>query len=138
MKLSIHRLHHITINAPSGEEAKIRSFYGGILGLKEVELPSSLTSVFEIVWFEMLDYLLHVEFTHHFIHPETCIEKDVMLPGRHFAVEIIGIHEFRKYLEANNVVILEAVVIPDRDRFYMVDSFGIILELIEFHKDQEK
>jgi len=136
MSLSIRRLNHITINAPSGEEQKVRDFYGKILGLKEVELPRSLTAVYEIVWFELLDYLLHVEFTHHFVKPQTCIENGVLLPGRHFAIEIKGIKGVRRDLESNNIEILEAVEIPDRDRFYCVDPFGNVLELIEFHKDQ--
>ncbi len=136
MALSIRRLNHITVNAPSGEEAKVRHFYGTVLGLKEVDLPPSLTAIYEIVWFELLDYLLHIEFTHHYVRPLSPTENGVFMPGRHFAIEVRKIHDVRKDLEANGIPIHEAVELPDRDRFYCEDPFGNILEIIEFHRDQ--
>jgi len=136
MAISIRRLNHVNIGAPSGEEAKARHFYGTILGLKEVPLPSSLTDVYELVWFELLDFLLHIAFSHHFVRPVSSTENGVFMPGRHIAIEVKDIKDFRETMKANAVVIHEAVTMPDRDRFYIEDPFGNIIEIIEFHKDQ--
>jgi hypothetical protein len=37
----------------------------------------------------------------------------------------------RAWLESRGAEIREAVVIPDRDRFYVLDPFGNYFELIE-------
>jgi len=136
MSLQIRRLNHVTINAPTGEEVKVRHFFGELLGLKEVELPAVLTSLYEIVWYELGEHLLHIEFTHHYQHPDSPPENGVFMPGRHFALEVVDIASLRKDLTAKGVIIHEAVTIADRDRFYIEDPFGNIIELIEFHKDQ--
>lgn len=36
------RLHHVQVSMPQGEEARARLFYGGALGMTEVEKPASL------------------------------------------------------------------------------------------------
>jgi catechol 2,3-dioxygenase-like lactoylglutathione lyase family enzyme len=136
MAISIRRLNHITVGAPSGQQAKARAFYGTLLGLKEVALPASLTAVYEIVWFELLDFLLHVEFTHNYVQPKVWTENGVVMLGRHTAIEVKNIKEVRKAMEDAGVVIHEAVVLADRDRYYSEDPFGNVLEIIEFHKDQ--
>jgi len=137
MAISLRRLNHITVSAPHGEQAKVRAFYGTLLGLKEVELPASLTAVYEIVWFELLDFLLHVEFAHNFVRPQPVwTENGVVMLGRHTALEVKNIKEVRKTLEDAKAVIHEAVVLADRDRFYTEDPFGNVWEIIEFHKDQ--
>lgn len=137
MSLQIRRLNHVTLNAPAGEEAKVRHFFGEILGLKEVELPPALTELYEIVWFELGEHLLHIEFTHHYQVPVSVEEKPgIFMPGRHFAIEVKDIAGVRKNLTDHGITIDEAVTIDDRDRFYIPDPFGNIIELIEFHKDQ--
>jgi len=136
MAIPIRRLNHITVSAPSGEEAKAREFYGNVIGLKEIDLPPALTKVYEIVWFDLLDFILHIEFTHHYIQPKTWTENGVLMLGRHTAIEVKGIKEVRKTIADSGAVIHEAVVLADRDRFYCEDPFGNVLEIIEFHKDQ--
>ena len=78
MAISLRRLNHITVSAPSGEEAKAREFYGTLLGWKEVDLPANLTAVYGIIWFELFDFLLHIEFTKNFNRSHTWIENGVL------------------------------------------------------------
>jgi catechol 2,3-dioxygenase-like lactoylglutathione lyase family enzyme len=136
MAITFRRLNHCAIGAPSGGQDKVRQFYGKVLGLKEVALPPTLTAVYEIVWFELLDFLLHIEFSHNFVQPKTWMENGVIMLGRHVALEVKDIKAVRKTIVDSGAVIHEAVALPDRDRFYCEDPFGNVIELIEFHKDQ--
>jgi hypothetical protein len=47
------------------------------------------------------------------------------------AVDVRNIRAVRDYLEKQGAEIREAVVIPDRDRFYVLDPFGNYFEFIE-------
>jgi catechol 2,3-dioxygenase-like lactoylglutathione lyase family enzyme len=51
--------------------------------------------------------------------------------NRHVAVEVTNIRAVRDYLRKQGAEIREAVVIPDRERFYVLDPFGNYFELIE-------
>jgi catechol 2,3-dioxygenase-like lactoylglutathione lyase family enzyme len=136
MGIEFRRLNHITVNAPSGEQEKVHWFYGTVLGLKEVPRPGNLDEIYEIMWFQLLDFLLHIEFAKEFVRPSIAYEKGAILPGRHIALEVKNIKNVRQKLNEASITIHEAVTIADRDRFYAVDPFGNFLELIEFHSNQ--
>ncbi len=50
MKPEYRRLNHVTINVPAGEHDKVRAFYGGTLGLKEIPSPSALAGTYDLLW----------------------------------------------------------------------------------------
>lgn len=131
--VTISRLNHITINAPSGEQEKIRWFYHKVMGLKEITPPAKLTEIYEIIWFQLLDFLLHIEFTKNFVKPIRD-ESGPIMPGAHFAIEVENIKTFREELQEKGVAIKEAVTLADRDRFYLVDPFDNYIEIIQFYK----
>jgi catechol 2,3-dioxygenase-like lactoylglutathione lyase family enzyme len=122
MKLKAKRLNHITLSVPAGEHDKAREFYGGLLGLEEVPRPEALNEVYDLIWFKFLDILLHLDFTPPWTKPAE---------NRHVAVEVEDLPAFRRYLEARHATIREAVAMPDRDRFYLLDPFGNYFELLE-------
>jgi catechol 2,3-dioxygenase-like lactoylglutathione lyase family enzyme len=128
MKLNAKRLNHITIAVPAGEHDKVREFYGEILGLEEISRPESLNAVYDLMWFKFLDILLHLDFTPPWIKPAE---------NRHIALEVENLPAVRRYLESKQAVIREAVPIPDRDRFYLLDPFGNYFELLEM-KSRER
>jgi len=133
MKIEFRRLNHITVNAPTGTQEKARFFYGAILGLKEVPRPGNLDEIYEIMWFQWLDFILHIEFVEEFSRPPVTYQNGAILPGRHIALEIKDLKQVRQSLEKARLTIHEAVTLADRDRFYVVDPFGNFLEFIEFH-----
>jgi catechol 2,3-dioxygenase-like lactoylglutathione lyase family enzyme len=94
----------------------------GVLGLKEVERPAALNKVYDLIWYEWMDVLLHIDFTPPWTKPAE---------NRHVALEVADIHSVRAYLEREGAEILEAVPMPDRERFYLLDPFGNYIELIE-------
>ncbi len=62
MKIEYRRINHVTLAVPAGEHEKVRAFYGSVLGLKEVERPDALNKVYDLIWYEWLDILLHIDF----------------------------------------------------------------------------
>ena len=122
-KISIRRLNHVTVPVPAGEETRVRAFYEGILGLKELPQNESLKSHYTLIWFELLDIQLHLDFSPPWKTPAE---------NRHVALEIQNLPKARQYLEAKGATICEAVAMPDRDRFYLLDPFGNYFEFIEF------
>jgi catechol 2,3-dioxygenase-like lactoylglutathione lyase family enzyme len=125
MKLKAKRINHVTIAVPAGEHEKVRAFYGGVLGLKEVPRPEALNAVYDLMWFEFLDILFHLDFTPPWVKPAE---------NRHVAIEVEGLAELRRYLEGQGATIREAVPMPDRERFYLLDPFGNYFELIEMKR----
>jgi catechol 2,3-dioxygenase-like lactoylglutathione lyase family enzyme len=122
MKINAKRINHVTISVPAGEHAKVRHFYGEILGLEEIPRPDSLNAVYDLMWFKFLDILFHLDFTPPWTTPAE---------NRHVAIEIQDLPSVRFYLEMQGATIREAVVMPDRDRFYLLDPFGNYFELLE-------
>ena len=133
MPIEITRLNHITYNAPSGEEAKVKKFYGEMLGLQEIPIPKALEGIYEITWYKMMDYIFHIEYIKNYSKPKRDT-NGAILPGYHMALEVKNIKAFKQDLIKKGAEIKEAVVIPDRERFYVVDPFDNYIEIIEFHK----
>jgi len=52
-------LHHVQVGCPRGSEHAVRAFYGGLLGLEEVDKPPVLAARGG-VWFRGDAYELHV------------------------------------------------------------------------------
>src|SRR5271166_1031657 len=122
MKIEYRRINHVTLAVPAGEHEKVRAFYGSVLGLKEVERPDALKKVYDLIWYEFLDILLHIDFTPPWTKPAE---------NRHVAGEVKYLQAVRAYLEEKGVEIREAVLIPGRERFYVLDPFGNYFEFIE-------
>jgi catechol 2,3-dioxygenase-like lactoylglutathione lyase family enzyme len=122
MNIEYCRINHVTVAAPAGEHEKVRAFYGGVLGLKEVERPGALNEVYDLIWYEWMDILLHIDFTPPWAKPAE---------NRHIAVEVKDLPAVRAYLEQQGAEIREAVAMPDRERFYLLDPFGNYFEIIE-------
>ncbi len=122
MKFKAKRLNHITVAVPAGEHDKVREFYGEILGLEEIPRPAALNQAYDLIWFKFLDIVLHLDFTPPWVKPAE---------NRHIAFEVVDLPAVRRYLESKRVTIREAVAMPDRDRFYLLDPFGNYFELLE-------
>ena len=121
-KIVFKRINHVTVAVPAGEEAKVRAFYGGVLGLEEVPQDKSLQGHYMLIWYKLLDILLHLDFSPPWVTPAE---------NHHVALEVKNLKEVRTYLESKNAEIRHAVPMPDRDRFYLIDPFGTYFEFIE-------
>ena len=94
MTIEYRRINHVTLAVPAGEHERVRTFYGGVLGLREVKRPEALGVVYDIIWYELLDMLLHIDFTPPWTKPTE---------NRHVAVEVKDLHAVRAYLEEKGV-----------------------------------
>jgi catechol 2,3-dioxygenase-like lactoylglutathione lyase family enzyme len=122
MKIKARKLNHITVAVPAGEHERVRAFYAGVLGLEEIPRPEALNKVYDLMWFKFLDIVLHLDFTPPWVTPAE---------NRHIAIEVEDLSTLRRYLESKSATIREAVPMPDRERFYLLDPFGNYFELLE-------
>jgi catechol 2,3-dioxygenase-like lactoylglutathione lyase family enzyme len=115
-------LDHVQVAAPRtpGVEDEARAFYGGLLGLKELEKPGSL-KLKGGLWFSLGRGELHIGL------------EDDFRPARkaHPALAVDGLDELRALLEAAGCTTSEAEDIPGVRRCYVYDPFGNRLELVE-------
>lgn len=115
-------LDHVQVAAPRGQEAEeqARAFYGGLLGLAEIEKPEVLKQNGG-VWFSTGSGELHVGLEEHFVAARKA----------HPALIVRGLDGMRSRLEAANASLAEAETIPGIRRFYVYDPFGNRIELLE-------
>ncbi|HKP54701.1 MAG TPA: VOC family protein [Chloroflexia bacterium] len=115
-------LDHVQVAAPRTPDAEeqTRTFYGGLLGLQEIEKPEILKKNGG-VWFSLGAGELHVGI------------EDQFSPARkaHPAFLVNDLTSLRTMLETAGVPTSEAEPIPGVSRFYAHDPFGNRLELME-------
>jgi catechol 2,3-dioxygenase-like lactoylglutathione lyase family enzyme len=115
-------LDHAQVAAPRTPDAEeqARAFYGGLLGLREIEKPEVLKPRGG-VWFSLGAGQLHVGL------------EDDFTPARkaHPAFAVSDLPAMRAALQAHSVPISEAEAVPGVSRFYVHDPFGNRIELLE-------
>ena len=114
------RLSHITVTLPKGTEEVARSFYFGLLGLKEIPKPKMFHSRGGL-WFDAdgIDVHLSVE--------DSRLGPDV---NRHFGLECADVDGLRARLEAAGIPTEIGRPAPWR-RFFVRDPFGNRIEIHE-------
>ena len=115
-------MDHVQVAAPrsAGVEEEARAFYGGLLGLQEIEKPDTLKPKGG-VWFSLGRGELHVGL------------EDDFKPARkaHPALLVDDLDGLRGRIEAAGCETSEAEEIPGVRRFYVHDPFGNRIELTE-------
>ncbi|HYY58368.1 MAG TPA: VOC family protein [Pyrinomonadaceae bacterium] len=124
MKISVKRLGHLQLSIPPGGEDRARQFYGGILGLEEIEKPDALKPGGGM-WYLIADIQLHIG-----------IEDGQGRSKRHPAFEVEDLDAVKKYLHEQGVEIREEVRIPGVERFSLFDPFGNRIELFEGREEE--
>ena len=117
----ILRLHHAQISIPLGSENEARAFYGGVLGLKELNKPISLKGRGGL-WFELGEIELH-------LGAENGVDR--LATKSHVALEVSDLSFWRNKLEAMQIKTLEGLPIPGFTRFEFRDPFGNRMELLQ-------
>ena len=115
----ITRIDHIQIAAPAGCEAAAREFYGGFLGLLEIEKPATLRARGGC-WFTCGDQQLHIG-----------VESDFRPAKKaHPAFAVSDLDKLRAVLRAKGIQITDDDALPGMRRFYAEDPFGNRLEFL--------
>jgi catechol 2,3-dioxygenase-like lactoylglutathione lyase family enzyme len=116
----IARIDHIQLAAPKGCEDEARAFYGGLLGLREIEKPESLRGRGGC-WFACGEQQIHIGVETEFrpakkAHPAFAVRELVAL---------------REILIAHAVQIVDDHSLPGTHRFFAEDPWGNRLEFLE-------
>jgi catechol 2,3-dioxygenase-like lactoylglutathione lyase family enzyme len=114
------RLSHVNILIPKGSEDAARSFYSGLLGLREIPKPEAIRARGG-VWFDAGGLNLHLSVD------ETPREPDAR---RHFGLECDDVPALRARLEAAGFEIDGGRPAPWM-RFFVHDPFGNRIEIHE-------
>ena len=115
--MRLRSLQHVSTPFPAGEQATIRTFYGGVLGLTEIASPASLAHL-ELVWFSAG---LGLEL--HFFPGDTDPHA-----ARHFCLDVDDLEETRRQLELAGLRPYDETTIPNRPRFFVRDPIGNLIE----------
>jgi len=114
------RLSHINITLPKGSEDIARSFYAGLLGLKEIPKPEFIRHRGG-VWFDADGLDIHVSVEENRTGPDTY---------RHFGLESNDVDGLRAKLQAAGVATEDGRPAPWK-RFFVRDPFGNRIEIHE-------
>ena len=120
MKIKFERFDHVQVCIPRGTDAQAREFYGGLLGLEEIEKPEALKKNGGM-WYSVAGVQLHVG-----------VEDAVAPSKRHPAFDVADAAGVRAYLERHGVRTKDEPDIPGVvHRFSFFDPFGNRIELLE-------
>ena len=114
-------LDHVQVAAPRGCEAQAREFYGGLLGLEEVEKPGTLRGRGG-AWFRAGTQQLHVGVDDAFVAAR---KAHPALP-----VDAGTIDALAERLAAGGAMVLWDDALPGVRRFYSEDPWGNRIELV--------
>ncbi len=115
----IHGIAHVQLAITPGGEDEARRFYGGLLGLVEVEKPESLRDRGG-VWFACGPQEIH------------CGVEDTVAPTRrHPALLTDALDELESRLREAGIAITADRPLPGYRRFYAIDPFGNRLEFLQ-------
>jgi catechol 2,3-dioxygenase-like lactoylglutathione lyase family enzyme len=118
--MRIRAIDHVQLAMPEGEEEKARTFYGGVLGMKEVPKPPALAKRGG-AWFEQGRVQLHLG-----------VEADFRPAKKaHVALILTRAGELRAKLAAAGYPVREDTAIDGVKRFFTDDCFGNRIEFIE-------
>lgn len=112
--------HHVSIPRPLGptSQQQTRAFYGDLLELVEIPVPSTLAHQ-DLVWYAVGNQELHVFGE----DPRTDTS------GRHFCIHVTDQAALRERLVAAGVPCSDTTPIPGRPRFFCSDPFGNMIEI---------
>jgi catechol 2,3-dioxygenase-like lactoylglutathione lyase family enzyme len=114
-------LHHAQITIPRGAEDQCRRFYCDLLGLPEVEKPTSLQGRGGF-WLQIGAQQVHVGV-------EDNVERQAT--KAHVAYQVTDLTGWRTRLEQEGIKILDGIPIPGYDRFEFRDPFGNRVEFLQ-------
>ncbi len=118
--MPIQAIDHVQIAMPAGGEEKARAFYGGLLGLTEVEKPANLKPNGG-VWFRQDG-----------LHLDLGVDPDFRPAKKaHVGLLVTGLNDLEAALRDAGHEVVPGAPIPDCRRIFIFDPFGNRLELLE-------
>lgn len=118
--MMVGSIDHLQMAAPEGCEEAARQFYGGLLGMAEIEKPATLRARGGC-WFQCGEQQLHIG-----------VDQDFR-PARkaHPAFIVADLHALRDAFLARGLAVIDEHNLTGADRFYAEDPWGNRLEFIQ-------
>jgi catechol 2,3-dioxygenase-like lactoylglutathione lyase family enzyme len=115
-------VHHVQLAIPPGGEEECRAFWGGVLGMRELEKPPVLAARGGC-WFRGGGLEVHLGV------------EDPFSPARkaHPGLLVEGLPALARRLEEAGYPVTRDGDFPGHDRFYSADPFGNRLEFLQPH-----
>jgi catechol 2,3-dioxygenase-like lactoylglutathione lyase family enzyme len=118
--MKIQRLHHVQLSIPPGGEEVAREFYGGVLGMTELEKAPALKARGGC-WFRAGDWEIHLG-----VEPEFSAARKA-----HPGVLVQGLDGLAATLQAAGHAVDWDPLFPGHRRLYAHDGHGNRLEFLE-------
>jgi len=118
--MTILGIDHVQLAMPEGDEDRARRFYGGLLGIPEVQKPAALAERGG-AWFQLGQVKIHLGVERNF-RPAL---------KAHPALLVRDLPSLVRRLEEAGVQVIHDDKLPGYDRVYVSDPFGNRLELLE-------
>ena len=113
--------HHVNVTVRAELEAAAKSFYGVVLGLKQIPKPA--TSRQSGAWYEIGQTQLHLSVED---------EAGAQLSSGHICFTISDLTEAeRRFRDAGVEIIADPRPNPNSPRFYVRDPGGNMLEIVQ-------
>lgn len=112
-------IDHVQLAIPQGREEQARSFYGGVLGMREITKPAALAKRGGC-WFQSGDVQIHLG-----VEPDFRPAKKA-----HPALRCLDFSGLLDRLRAAGVAVTKSDDIPGLTRAHIHDPFGNRIELV--------
>ena len=117
---SFARLHHVQLAIPAGGEPECRAFWGGLLGMDELEKPPTLAARGGC-WFRGGGVEVHLGVEHDFTPAAKA----------HPGILVSDLRALAEALSSADVEVTWDGEFPGHDHFYAADPLGNRLEFLE-------
>jgi catechol 2,3-dioxygenase-like lactoylglutathione lyase family enzyme len=125
MSMIITELHHVNVTVPRSMEEAAKTFYGSVLGLKNVPKPQGSQGRGG-AWYQLGDVQLHLSL-------EDATDNDSS--RRHVCFTVADLERAQRHLEDAGVEIFpDDIPTPGWPRFYVRDPGGNRIEIAERKK----
>jgi catechol 2,3-dioxygenase-like lactoylglutathione lyase family enzyme len=99
------------------------AFYRDILGLTEIEIPSTFKPAgLNVRWFRLGSQQIHLLLG----------TENLPLSQQHMALQVDDAKAARLWMKKKGIAVEEALLIPGADRFFVRDPDGNLIEIIEW------
>jgi catechol 2,3-dioxygenase-like lactoylglutathione lyase family enzyme len=122
--MQFSRIQHCSLVVQNLERAA--AFYRDILGLTEIEIPSTFKPAgLQVRWFRLGSQQIHILLG----------TENQALSQQHMALQVDNAQAARSWMKEKGIEIEEAVLIPGADRFFLRDPDGNLIEIIEWKEE---
>ena len=121
--MQFSQIQHCSVVVQNLEHAA--AFYRDVLGLTEIEIPSTFKLAgLNVRWFRLGAQQIHI------------LQGSENPPGtqHHMALQVNDAQAARVWMKAKGFDIEETILIPGADRFFVRDPDGNLIEIIEWQE----